>query len=212
MRTPTNNSGKVVAKKPNSRYELLFMDIVGLKINVGYFLIFLYRNMKAVGLELSGAGQNGLLDELEAQEWIYAEIRLLSFKQTIGSTVDIYAQSIAPEKTRSSKMYRHALLLRYLHSPKVFVPLSSVATISSMGWGLCSWRYKIRGLFVITIPIILCVSMLLFTKIALDIRNYINGYFNLYETQSEALPQPRGRGTIRRKRELPLPRFYKEKG
>lgn len=84
--------------------------------------------MKAQGLKLNGASQYGLLDEWEAEEWRFVETRLLSFKQTVGSTVGICAQAIALEEARSSNAQaRSVASLTALAT--VFVPLSIVATV-----------------------------------------------------------------------------------
>jgi hypothetical protein len=60
-----------------------------LKIDVEYFLIYLYRNMKALSIKTNGAGKCILVEEWEAEEWKFVEARLLSFKQTVGSIADI---------------------------------------------------------------------------------------------------------------------------
>jgi hypothetical protein len=66
--------------------------------------------------------------------------------------------------------------------------------------------------FVITIPILICVCILLFTNVSPNIYKYANGYFSsLKDAIKEALPQPRSRGTIHKRRELLLPLFHKKK-
>ena len=108
------------------------MNTFFLNIDYPNCLTFLYRHMNAQGLKLNGASQYGLLDEWEAEEWRFVETRLLSFKQTVGSIVDIYAQAIALEEARSSNAQaRSVASLTALAT--VFVPLSIVATIFSIG-------------------------------------------------------------------------------
>lgn len=124
--------------------------------------------MKAQGLKLKGASQYGLLDEWEAEEWRFVEARLLSFKQTVGSTVGIYAQAIALEEVRSSNAQaRSVASLTALAT--VFMPLSIVATVFSMGGDYAVGGAKFRIFFAITIPILICVCILLFTNVAPNI-------------------------------------------
>lgn len=69
--------------------DTLFTDFESLKSDLEFQLIFLYRNMKALQVKAAEAGE-GFITSWEADEWRFAEARILSFQKAVESTTEVY--------------------------------------------------------------------------------------------------------------------------
>jgi hypothetical protein len=155
--------------------QWLFSDLVYLKVDVEYFLIFLLRNMKALEIKLcdiNGRGGHGIVTPWEMEEWKFVEIKLLSIKQSVNSMAESYVQAVSLQESQYSNAQARSVG-RLTALATVFVPVSIIAAIFSMGGSFAAGERRFWVFFVITIPIILIISTLLFTNVFITTQEYV---------------------------------------
>jgi len=152
--------------------EWLFMDLVMLKDDLEFILIHLYRNMKALQVTATESGRPGFITPWEADEWRFCETRLLSLRRTVKSTAETHMHSVSGEAIRSSNA-QSLSVARLTTLATVFVPISLIAGIFSIGGDYAVGESKFWVFFAVTVPIGMVISLFLFTKFAALLKGFI---------------------------------------
>jgi CorA-like Mg2+ transporter protein len=190
--------------------DWLFADLADLKVDVEFMFWFLSCNMKALGIKMNGVGGHGVVAEWEEEEWKFVETRLHSFRQRVNSTAEIYTQAISVEEARSANAQARSVA-RLTALATIFVPISIIAAIFSMGGAYGVGQSEFWVFFVVTVPVLIILSALLFTRIAANTVRYVNGGIAfLRNALKKASPRRRSAGIARQGKEAVLPMFNKK--
>lgn len=152
--------------------DWLFNDLAFLKLDMETFLLFLHRNIKALGIRLSdldGRVGPGIVDLWEAEEWKFVETRLLSIQRTIHNIIESYVQAVSLQEAQHSNAQTHSVR-RLTALATIFVPISGIAGIFSMGGKFAAGESKFWVFFAITLPIIMIILALIFTNLVTTIQ------------------------------------------
>jgi hypothetical protein len=154
--------------------DWLFADLADLKVDVEFMFMFLLCNMKALGIKMNDVGAQGVVTEWEAEEWKFVETRLHSFRRRVSSTAEIYTQAISVEEARSANAQARSVA-RLTTLATIFVPISIIAAIFSMGGVYAVGQSEFWVFFVVTVPVLIILSVLLFTRVAVSTLQYVDG-------------------------------------
>jgi hypothetical protein len=168
MRYVLNNTHKELYRGSGNAFlwqDWLFRDLIGLKADLEYILIFLYRNMKALQISLIGTGSSGIVDEWEAEEWRLIEARLGSLRRDVEGAATIYTHAAQVEAIRTANE-QSASVGRLTTLATVFLPLGLVAGVFSIGGDYAVGASRFWVFFAVTVPLGIVIALLLFTSIA----------------------------------------------
>jgi len=128
----------------------LFRDLIGLKADLEYILIFLYRNLKVLQVSLHGGTKSDMVEEWEADEWRLIEARLSSLRRDVDGVASIYThaaqlEAICTANEQSSSVGRLTTLAT------VFLPLGLVAGVFSIGGEYAVGATRFWGFFLLSL-------------------------------------------------------------
>jgi hypothetical protein len=154
---------KLMSTRDFTWVDPLFTDFEFLKSDLEFQLIFLYRNMKALQVKAAEAGE-GFITRWETDEWRFAEARILSYQRTVESTTEVYSHAAEGEGMRSANAQSNSVA-RLTGLATVFVPLSLIAAIFSIGGDYAVGGARFWVYFVVSVPVGLIISLFLFTNV-----------------------------------------------
>ncbi|KAH6716408.1 hypothetical protein BKA61DRAFT_574213 [Leptodontidium sp. MPI-SDFR-AT-0119] len=186
-------------------HDWLFQDLIALKADLEYILIFLYRNLKVLQVRLSGTSRSGMIDEWEADEWRLAEARFSSLRRDVDGIASIYAHAASLEAIRTANE-QSSSVGRLTTLATVFLPLGLVAGIFSIGGEYAVGASRFWVFFAVTVPLGITIALLLFTNIAPKVGSKVTPHLqSLQNTLSIRHSRSEGNGTD----DMILPQFNK---
>jgi hypothetical protein len=167
MRYVLNNTHKQLKGREGNILwqEWLWQDIVGLKADLEYILIFLYRNVKALEVRLDGISRSSIVEEWEVDEWKLVGTRFSSLQRDVDGIASIWTQAASLNAIQTA--YEQSSSVGQLTTlATVFLPLGLIVGVFSMGGEYAVGQSKFWMFFAISIPLGVVISFLLFTNIA----------------------------------------------
>jgi len=147
--------------------------------------------MRGLGMNLHDRKQNGVLDNREAEQWQYIDDKILEYKSLYDDCAASYIQVMALREAQNSNMQAKSVG-RITLVAALFVPVSLISGIMSMGGEFIPGGKKFWVFFAVAAPVIALVYMFLCTQLLEWTEHPIR---NL-------------RKALKRKEEALLPRFF----
>jgi hypothetical protein len=126
------------------------------------YRIDITSNMLNLGIDPTSATCTGRVSDAEAAQWRYIQSTLLQHKAMLKIVADNYVQVIGLRETRTSTTQAH-LVGKLTVLGTVFVPLSIISGILSMGGGYLPGQGKFWVYWVIAVPVLVVLTVSLLT-------------------------------------------------
>jgi hypothetical protein len=120
--------------------------------------------MRGLGMSMHERNQNGVLDNREAEQWRYIDDKILEYKGLYDDCAASYIQVMALREAQNSNMQAKSVG-RITLVAALFVPVSLVSGIMSMGGDFTPGGSKFWIFFAVAAPIVAVVYMFLCTQL-----------------------------------------------
>jgi hypothetical protein len=150
----------------------LFLDLIRLKADLEYILIFLLRNLKALDVRLDRSSRSGIVDDWETDEWNLVEARFSSLRRDVDGMASIWTQAASLSAIRTANE-QSSSVGRLTTLATVFLPLGFIASVFSIGGDYAVGKSQFWLFFAITTPVGIAIALLLFTNIGPETKSKI---------------------------------------
>ena len=119
--------------------------------------------MRSLGMDLRNPDASGCISTTEAKQWHYIRDKLLEYKSLYDDTAASYMQVMSLRESQTSNDQARSVG-RITLIASLFVPVSLVSGIFSMGGAFAPGKDHFWVFFVVVVPVVFAVWASLFTK------------------------------------------------
>jgi len=142
--------------------------------------------MRGLGMSMHDRSQNGVLGGKEAEQWRYINDKILEYKRLYDDTTASYIQVMALQEAHNSNTQAKSVG-RITLVAALFVPVSLISGIMSMGDDFTPGGGKFWIFFVVAAPVVTIVYMFLCTSLLEWAEHPIKNLSRMWKKQEQAL-------------------------